>query len=132
MLLRIGEFNFDILKHQLDTLEYSLELGFAKIEKINALPSYHNANVYSETYSINVTLLMQRQDTLDKLLGMAKSKKPLMMQNSKGSNLGAVIITAISLSKSSYTNNGLAMKQNLTLSLARYYGKVEIEESRDE
>lgn len=117
----LDDFIFEFKDKQLTNFTQSLKFSFSKIERIGNNPAYFNTGGFEESVSLELELLMQRQDTLKEFLAKVKEKKPFFMVLGYGEIIGEVLVQNINVKHSSITPFGESLKQSLTLELLRYY-----------
>lgn len=117
----LDDFIFEFKDKQLTNFTQSLKFSFSKIERIGNNPAYFNTGGFEESVSLELELLMQRQDTLKEFLAKVKEKKPFFMVLGYGEIIGEVLIQNVNVKHGSITPFGESLKQSLTLELLRYY-----------
>ncbi len=112
---------FEFKDKQLTSFSQSFKFSFSKVERIGNNPAYFNAGGYEESLSLELELIMQRQNTLKEFLAKVKEKKPFYMVLGYGEIIGEVLVQNVNVKHNSITPFGESLKQSLSLELVRYY-----------
>jgi phage protein U len=101
-----------------DSIDESLELNFAEINRVNNNPYYQDIGEFKESFTIKGEFVKQKIYILDKLEEIAKAKEPVRFTTLKDSFL--VIITSIKKSKNTFLR-GAHLVQPFEITLKRWY-----------
>lgn len=117
----LDDFMFEFKDKQLTSFSQSFKLSFSKVERIGNNPAYFNTGGYEENLSLELELIIQRQNTLKEFLVKVKEKKPFYMVLGYGEIIGEVLVQNVNVKHNSITPFGESLKQSLSLELVRYY-----------
>ncbi|MBD5164582.1 phage tail protein [Helicobacter sp.] len=119
--LALGDFKFILQQTQLNTIESNLELNFSEIARIGNNPATFNSGKFKESFTLELDMLLQKQEILEEFLEAVKLKTPFFMVLGYGKIIGEVLVESVKIKEESIIPNGASLKRTLQISLKRYY-----------
>lgn len=116
MIVKIGDFKIDGV--WVESIDESLELNYAEINRVNNNPYYQDIGEYKEGFSIKGEYIKEKASVLDALEDLAKAKSPVRYTTLKDSFL--VVITSIKKNKKTFLK-GAWLENGFEITLKRWY-----------
>lgn len=118
-LAKLGEYKFEMKKHQLEEIKRRFEYGFEEISRVAAAPVFHAKGGVREPLELSGTLWLQKQDALSGLEIIAAKKQPVPLVMGYGKVLGEYIIMELECTTSRLIENGAGLRQDFSAKLVK-------------